>query len=71
MSGVGWVGLGWVGVVLGGVEGVEARMLDQHQESPDLKLCEPWSVCGVCLASYSWLRLGDMKSFYGTSLRFS
>ena len=40
MSGVGWVGLGWVGVVLGGVEGVEARMFDQHQESPDLKLCE-------------------------------
>jgi hypothetical protein len=58
-------------LVLGGVEGVEARVFDQHQESSDLKLCESWSVCGVCLASYSWLRQGDMKSFYGASLRFS
>jgi hypothetical protein len=39
--------VGWGGVVLGGVEGVEARVFDQHQESSDLKLCESWSVCGV------------------------
>ena len=39
--------------------------------SSDLKLCESWSVCGVCLASCSWLRQGDMKSLYGASLRFS
>ena len=31
----------------GGVEGVEARMFDQHQESSDLKLREP-GVCAVC-----------------------
>ena len=72
--GLGWGGLGWGGVVLRGVEGMEARVYDQHQtqeKCSDLKLCESWSVCGVCLASYSWLRQGDMKSFYGAALRFS
>ena len=69
-AGVVWVGVGWVGVgvVLGGVE---ARVFDQHQKSSDLKLCESWSVCGVFLANLSWLRQGDIKSFYGASLRFS
>jgi hypothetical protein len=67
-GGVGWGGLGWGGVVL---EGVEARVFDQHQKSSDLKLCESWSVCGVFLANLSWLRQGDIKSFYGASLRFS
>ena len=43
--------------VLGGVEGAEARVFDQHQKSSDLKLCESWSVCGVCLANLSWLRV--------------
>jgi len=69
--GVGWAGLGWGGVVLGGVGDVEARVFDQHQESSGLKLCESWSVCGECSASYSWLRQGDMKSLYGASLRFT
>jgi len=67
-GGVGWGGLGWGGVVL---EGVEARVFDQHQESSDLKLCASWSVCGVCLASYSWLRQGDIQSLCGASMRFS
>ena len=71
MGWVGWVGVGWGGVVLGGVEGVEARVFDQHQKSSDLKLCESWSVCGVFLADLSWLRQGDIKSFYGASLRLS